>query len=436
VWCHAVVTPSGADPRQPKGSKPATSRLRVQRPNRSDKMLDPLGQVSNGHVRNPIFDAIGRDSLHPNEHEESSFDFYNRIAGEYWDATRARLEEWAAHLPDSAYADVRGRLRSGDDYEFNSTYLEIYLHELLRRAGYAIEVHPTTNSGRRPDFLVSREEESFYLEAVSPRPSKAEQSKSARLRRVYAVLESTSDDWWLWLDEIEEGHRTPPATKLRSAIRAWLRDLDPNDSWETRRRPRFHWALDDWSVNLSAMPRKGIRTDRPVRSIGVYPMQSGFVDDEGRIKKALASKDRAYGQLDRPLVLALGLFTFDRDQWSFANALWGHEAIQVSVSDPSAPAIPIRQPDGYFGWPGNWKNVGVSAVLIVDQLTPTHFPSADVSVWHHAGARLPLALDTSLPISTVLVANEELTVVRPGSTPHEHFDLPDPWPPGEGFPCV
>lgn len=112
--------------------------------------------MCNGDVLPPIFDSIERSTVHANDHEESSFAFYNRIAGTFWDATRACLQDWAGRLPDAAYQDIRGRLRSGDDYEFNSTYLELFLHELMLRAGYEIEVHPESPSGRRPDFLITR----------------------------------------------------------------------------------------------------------------------------------------------------------------------------------------------------------------------------------------------------------------------------------------
>lgn len=72
-------------------------------------------------------------------------------------------------------------MRSAENYRFNSAYLEPYPHEYLRRAGYTITVHPSTASGRKPDFYAARDDGSLYLEAIAPAPSLAQQAKSARL---------------------------------------------------------------------------------------------------------------------------------------------------------------------------------------------------------------------------------------------------------------
>lgn len=387
-------------------------------------------------MRPPVFDPIDRVTTAAKGHEESSFAFFNRIGGEFWEAVRVRIQDWADELPEHGYRDFRAALRSGDDYQFNSAYLELYLHESLRRAGYTITVHPSTDSGRKPDFYAAREDGAFYLEAIAPAPSPAEQAKAARLAGLYNVVERTGDaNWWLWFEEIKQGEASPPASKLKSAIRSWLGTLDPAAHGDIHDRPRFEWVSDGWMVSLTALPRPaGSRSHGTQRLIGVFPMNVGFVDDSTPIKRALARKHSAYGKLPEPLVIAVGVYNFDRDRWGTANALWGHEAVQISVDDTNDEGTLIRKPDGYFGTTGAWRHDNISGVLVVNQLQPTHFPTADVTLWLHPAPARKLTVDVGLPVDVIALVGDRLVTTEPAISAQQFFDLPEPWPPGEGFP--
>ncbi len=386
-------------------------------------------------MRPPVFDQIERFTTAPKGHEESSFAFFNRIDGEFWQSVRERIQNWAGQLPDGDYRDFRARIRAGNDYQFNSAYLELYLHESLRRAGYAITVHPSTASGRRPDFFAARDGGGFYLEAIAPAPSPAEQARAARLARLYSVVERTGDaNWWLWFEHIEEGVASPPASKLRMAIRTWLATLDPAARSDIRDRPVFQWASDGWTVSLTALPRPtGGPSGPTARSIGVFPATVGFVDDSSPLKQALARKHSAYGKLEEALIIAVGVYNFDRDRCATANALWGHEAVQISANDTDDHGTLIRQPDGYFGTPGAWRHSNVSGVLVVNQLQPTHFPTADVSLWLHPTPTHRLPSNIGLPGEVITLVGNQLATSEPAVTPGQFFDLPEVWPPGEAF---
>ena len=90
---------------------------------------------------------------------------------------------------DTDYTDLRQRFRSRDDEQFRSAFLELYLHESLIRAGYAVTIHPTVEgTTAHPDFLVGRDGERLYIEAIAPGSSPA--AKAAAERR--AVLFDTA----------------------------------------------------------------------------------------------------------------------------------------------------------------------------------------------------------------------------------------------------
>lgn len=83
-------------------------------------------------------------------------------------AIRELLEQWFEHLQDDAKADIRARFRSRDDVQHQSAWFELFWHELMRRGGYDLEIHPTVaNVTTNPDFLAQRNGVSrFYLEAT------------------------------------------------------------------------------------------------------------------------------------------------------------------------------------------------------------------------------------------------------------------------------
>jgi hypothetical protein len=386
-------------------------------------------------MRHPIFDSVDRTLATPRGHEESTFAFYNRVCGAYWSPVRDILQDWADGLPEEDYVDSRARLRSGDDDQFNSAYFELYLHESLRRAGYKITVHPQTPSGRRPDFYAWRADGGFYLEAIAPAPSLAARASSARLARVYRVLEETNvPNWQLWIEEVESADASPPAAKLRSEIRAWLSRLDPAEHAEISSRPQFEWEAAGWRVALSAIPvppdAKGSHTRR---SIGVYPMSGGGIDNSLPIIQALGKKDRAYGDLPEPLVIAIGVYQVDRDRWAIQNALWGHEAVQLP-ENPKDPGMLVRDPDGYFGAPDTWLHTNVSGVLVVNRLGPARFLSAEASLWVHPAPARQLTNAIGWPFESTALTPAGLETTPPAILPWHFFDLPEAWPPGEAFP--
>src|SRR5580704_9389241 len=90
-----------------------------------------------------IFSMLLRTDASPKLYSESGYAHMNRRAGQDYDRIRNEIERWAARLPDSAYADVQGRLRSGDDNDFDSAFFELYVHELLVKSGHTVVPHPT-----------------------------------------------------------------------------------------------------------------------------------------------------------------------------------------------------------------------------------------------------------------------------------------------------
>ena len=141
-----------------------------------------------------LFDDFEQTNDNPFEDGEPLFAFINRAAGENWQSVRELLSEWVAAYPNSDRAALISRFRRTDRRGFLGAFWELYLHELFRQLGFAIELHPTIDGVRhRPDFLLSREGTSVYVEAVTkyePQSYSADDERLAPLIDAISRVES------------------------------------------------------------------------------------------------------------------------------------------------------------------------------------------------------------------------------------------------------
>ncbi|WP_280188177.1 MULTISPECIES: hypothetical protein [Nocardia] len=392
--------------------------------------------------RNPVFDDIERNSTIPASHGEPSFSFLNRVSGDYWDSQRRLIQEWADRLPEEDYLDTRNRLRSKDDYQFRSAFLELYLHETLLSSGFRVDIHPDLpGTSRHPDFYVEREGIGFYLEAISPGINPAEEAANKRRAVLFDTVNRLQDpNFFLWLSRLDAGPDQPASAKLRAKLKNWLASLDPDDYPDFARMPEWHWADNGWSATFKAIPKKA--NARQIRStdraIGVYAHTGArFIDDATTIMNALSEKHSAYGPLEAPFVIAVGLYNFDADHWHSMNAFYGHESYQLLANDEGeiVDSHRVREPNGYFGQPPEWKNRQVSAILLVNQLAPQSVLTAETTLWRHPDPRHILPRGLGLPWAEVILNEDhQLTGKLAPITTASLFGLPDTWPPGEPWP--
>ncbi|KXB05054.1 hypothetical protein AKJ49_01460 [candidate division MSBL1 archaeon SCGC-AAA382A03] len=115
-----------------------------------------------------LFDDIERDLERPRLDNEPCFEYLNISARIESQKIRELLEQWFKRYPSEHQDDLRGRFRDKDDRIHIGAFFELYLHELMIRSGYEVEVHPDINgTTNHPDFEVLTDELEFYLEATS-----------------------------------------------------------------------------------------------------------------------------------------------------------------------------------------------------------------------------------------------------------------------------
>jgi len=388
-----------------------------------------------------VFDHFNRTDSTPATHQESTFEFLNRIAGDYWEHPRALMQGWLDRIPsEQEYNDLRQRFRCRDDEQFRSAFLELYLHESLVRAGYTVTIHPEVQgTSRRPDFLAEHDEQRFFVEAIAPGSTPAKKATAQRRAVLFDTVNRLGDpNFMLWLDELKEGPSPPASARLRSNLQRWLAELDPDASWEADAAPTHRWEHDGWTVRFRAIPKKvearGAKLND--RAIGVFGHAGvGFIDDAPAIRKALATKHHEYGDLGAPFIIAVGTYIHDRDRWHSGNAMYGHVAVQIGEApDGSMVTREVRHPDGYFGTPPEWTNRNVSGVLLVNQLMPYHVQRAETTLWRHPNPAHKLPEAVGLAGDTLSLVDSTLVEVSAPRRADEFFGLSDPWPPGEAWP--
>jgi hypothetical protein len=179
----------------------------------------------------PLFGSRQRGDAARKRAAETTYAFLDRVSRPEFAAPRVLLNAWFDRWPaGDDREELRRRLMSKDAQNFDGAFWELYLHEVHRRLGFAIEREPRL-AGRstRPDFLMERDDGAFYLEAtVVALPA----SVIAKRRRERLVIDAINDayhpDFGIRLQGLAIGPRQPPRRLIIAAVEKWLGTLE----WE------------------------------------------------------------------------------------------------------------------------------------------------------------------------------------------------------------
>jgi hypothetical protein len=382
-----------------------------------------------------LFDDIERTDSRVGKRSESLFVFLNRVERPEFARVRDLMEAWYARYPAESHTDIRARFRDGDPQQALGAFWELMLHELHLGLGFALDRDPVVpGTTKRPDFLATRGDAAFYLEAtIVGYPD----DEMARRRRRDLVLdfadEAFSPDFWVNIKVPVEGQTTPAKSQIKQPIEDWLAGLQ----WSAGEAspgsaPEFELRVRDWVLRLRAYPRtESLRGDPDFPTIGMGPSWAGTVDERAPIERSLREKASRYGKPDKPYVVAaLCLRDFVTDQ-AIQEALYGPRALRMPVMGgvaQQARAEVVRDPRGLWQWGQNQRATRVSAVLSASHLNPWLIANANPILWKNPWAMRPFA--EQLPFKTVvgdLDANE-LVVTEPTADAREILGLPEGWP--------
>lgn len=391
-----------------------------------------------------IFDTVTRSSTEPKQGTESTFDFLQRVAGDFWDDVRQLLEEWVEHLPPGERADIVGRLQSGDEVDFKGAVWELFLHECLIQMGFQVTFHPQVpNTTTHPDFLAESDDCSFYLEATVVHEDEANRGNERRKAVIYEEINKrvNSDDVFLHVEFPRESKDAPAVGKLGKALGAYLaNDMDLDtvrdqyDSGGLLDVDSFTWDDSDnsgWVVRATPIPKAS--PGRSDRIVGVMGGSAGTVDDVSPIRKSLTRKAGRYGKsMNRPYVIALQSDRKFTDEIDVMSALFGDEVVHIDriTGDSNLSLIPNglwRQKKGHAA-------TNVSAVVATSDFGLPYQRALTLDCYMHPAPDMPLECETDFMRTRRVEHDGTVIDSEPTDAPPALRSLPAEWPRGKPFP--
>jgi hypothetical protein len=159
--------------------------------------------------------------------------------------------------------------------------------------------------------------------------------------------------------------------------------------------------------------------------------EAQWLDDASQLRRTIRAKGSAYGALDAPLVVAVMIGTPFHDEQDTISALYGTWKIQFTIGEPES-ARSIRERDGYWGSPGDWKHTHVSGVLLANSVAPWRVNAEVPEMWHH-----PAAAQMVAPLGvwrSAVLEGTHMVHGEPAVAPGDFYGLGEAWPGGEPFP--
>jgi hypothetical protein len=389
-----------------------------------------------------LFPETDRTYTGPSEYAESYYAYLDRSARPSAQRIRNVMEEWFSRYPEAERGELGSRLRLNDDTIFTSAFFELYLHELLLRLNYSVEVHPKLprNSTKRPDFFArSQSGQDFYMEAVlASEASEDKRAKEKRMNEVYDTINRLdSPDFFLGMNLRGAPDTPPPGRKIREQLAAWLDDLDPDAVIEDYERrgiealPRRKFSHEGWNIVFTAIPKKPEARGKPgVRPIGIQEFPFEVTRSKQAIRDAVLKKAERYGQFGKPYVIAVNALSISADRTDVMEALFGTEKYllpDLSYGLPSDVGLEVtRVPDSAWRDGSGPRYTRVSAALITNSLVPWTAARQNLRLYHNPRAKRPVGgqitqLSEAIPESGQMRWKE-------GIHPRDLFGLPEGWP--------
>lgn len=390
-----------------------------------------------------LFDHFDRTDYSPAAGGESAFQFLNRVDGAYWDQIRNLIERWYARYPAEVRLDLRGRLRSDDNDQHAGAAWELYLHAVFANLDYSLVVHPSLDDqNARPDFLVSKGAQAFYLEAVTLLEAEAESQAEARVSLVYDAINRKvhHDRFYLAIEQARIGRTQPRLKALFAQLNHWLRILDYDAlvrlSAQPHRLPTTKWSGGDWSFTFRVLP---IRPDRPKsnvsRIIGIEHARGRMVNDHEVIGDRLRRKVRKYGPLTHPFIIALNYRRWTASEDQLQKALFGY--LDEGSEGMRTGTLPDHWPTSLRGlWTSRAgpKETSLTGVLCVEHFTlarPTEFmPTLWLNPWADS---TPM----TVPPFTIVHIDQHTgikSIIKPKVATRTLIGVDSTWPRAEPFP--
>lgn len=320
------------------------------------------------------FSIVRRSDQRSRRGHDTSYDYLNRSARLEAFAIRSLVREWLRSYPSTHRAEWCSRFESGEDLDFYSSFWELYLYTYFKRLGFEIEVAPGSDGGafKAPDFLLSRGELRFYLEATTAHGSAPDEPRIRRWKTdVRIALDKISSrDFFVTLDWEAKPSEQPACAGLQHRVRNWLSRLnyfDVRDAFydDDQQVPELRLELGGGRIRLTPIPKSNRRLSESI--VGVEGFGLSGVHAIPAIRRSLRAKSSRYGEMGLPYIVAINVLSTVAGDDEYVDALFGMPEVVIPVSGESH----VRHGnDGAFGYSARPRATRVSAVLCTRTLSP------------------------------------------------------------------
>jgi len=363
-------------------------------------------------------------------YNEPQYAYLQRSARPEAHLVRNLLEDWIQRYPVSEQRELIIRLQTND---FSSAFFEFYLHELLIRNGFDVDLHPDLEgTTKRPDFLVQNNSgEKFIVEAVlSHEESNSKQALKNQLKTVYDELNKlTSPNFFISIGVRRQGGDQPSARRIKNQLSSWMDTLDVDELWKSYHAgsienfPRINIDESGWRFEFSVIPKspaiRGIENKRPLGFMHERMRPSNI---KNAIRDSLSKKASKYGKFDIPYIIAINVMGLPCDKIDIMESLFGTEQFTFETGEE----VMQRAPDGFWYGPNGVKNTRVSGILVTSKLDVWNIPSKNLELYYNPLAEFPFTRGL-LRVSEHVPENSNL-ILHEGIHPREIFNLSPDWP--------
>jgi len=390
-----------------------------------------------------LFDDISRNYKGTRGYTEPLYKYLNHSGRPSMERIRILLEDWFSNYPSEAQNELRTRFRASDDIQHQSAFFEIYLHALLSKLGFHIEIHPEIpGQPTHTEFLILRDRKPrFYLEATLASGPIEERAADKRENIVYETIDKMdSPNFFIGVKVHGSPDTPPPGRKWRAFLEKWLSKLDPDvagkeKSDELDGLPSTTLNHDGWNVTFQAIPKSPkARGKQGIRPIGIRFLRPQECKEHEWIRNAIKEKATKYGNLDLPYIIAINVLSiFSNDDHMVMNALFGDERITFyRLPTGGFDNKLTRASNGAFRGPRGPRNTRVSGVIICNNLLWGNIAKINHVLWHNPWASFPFNQDLWALPQHVPNPDKARIELKPGGKAADLFGLPADWPIQEG----
>ena len=323
-----------------------------------------------------LFEDTIRDYDGPSDHNENKYNFYSRSSRDDVAIVRDKLNKWFSEFPNEEKKEMKKRFQK----DFDSSFYELFLYHLFSQLGFKIEIHPKVpNSKKRPDFLVSKKDLEFYIEAKVVTGKSKDQAAFERKRNEFfdSLNKLKFDRFLIGIDELDFIKDIQPSPKkIIKYLQQEIDKLDADDltkrinSGELLHLPKIEFEDENFYALISVFPLiEEASLEKHKRPIGIYPCDVFWGAGEENLRKAINEKGKRYGALDKPFLLCINtLDSKTSGALDIENAIWGSLALSWSNDPSNKNEKWIRKLNGVFFNSKSARIKDVSGIMITKAL--------------------------------------------------------------------